>query len=66
MSGAMINGESNRKVRIKDSLKDDAGKGRVRIDPEVIKELKLKNGDVIEISHPSITKRLLRYYIQGK
>jgi len=52
MSGAIINGESNRKVRIKDALKDDAGKGRVRIDPDVIKELKLKNGDIIEISHP--------------
>ena len=66
MSGAMINGESNRKVRIKDSLKDDAGKGRVRIDPEVIKELKLKNGDVIEISHPLDNKKTAALLYPGK
>ena len=43
---------SNGKVRIKDAFKEDAGRGIVRIDPEVIEELKLRTGDVIEITHP--------------
>jgi transitional endoplasmic reticulum ATPase len=66
MSGAMINGGSNRKVRIKDALKEDAGKGRVRIDPDVIKELKLRNGDVIEISHPIDNKKTAALLYPGK
>ena len=40
---------TSRKVRIKDTLKEDAGKGRVRIDPDLNKELGLRNGDIIEI-----------------
>jgi transitional endoplasmic reticulum ATPase len=43
------------KLRVKDAIKEDSGKGRVRIDPEIIKKLKLKNGDAIEIFHP-VTK----------
>ncbi len=66
MSGAMVKGGSSRKVRIKDSLKDDAGKGRVRIDPDVIKELKLRNGDVIEISHPMDNKKTAALLYPGK
>ena len=41
-----------KKLRVKDAFKEDAGKGRVRIDPSVVNELKLRNGDVIEITHP--------------
>ena len=66
MSGAMINGGSHRKVRIKDALKEDAGKGRVRIDPDVIKELKLRNGDVIEICHPMDNKKTAALLYPGK
>jgi len=62
----MVKGGSSRKVRIKDSLKDDAGKGRVRIDPDVIKELKLRNGDVIEISHPMDNKKTAALLYPGK
>ncbi|NHJ19859.1 MAG: AAA family ATPase [Candidatus Lokiarchaeota archaeon] len=40
------------KLRVKDALKEDSGMGRVRIDPDVIKQLKLKTGDAIEIFHP--------------
>jgi transitional endoplasmic reticulum ATPase len=40
------------KLRVKDALKQDSGKGRVRIDPQIVKKLKLKTGDAIEISHP--------------
>jgi len=62
----MINGGSHRKVRIKDALKEDAGKGRVRIDPDVIKELKLRNGDVIEICHPMDNKKTAALLYPGK
>jgi transitional endoplasmic reticulum ATPase len=47
--------DTNITLRIKDAIKEDSGKGRIRIDPEIIKELKFKNGDAIEIFHP-ITK----------
>jgi len=36
-----------KKLRVKDAFKEDAGKGRVRIDPSVVNELGLRNGDVI-------------------
>ena len=49
-------GNNNRKVRVKDALKEDSGRGRIRIDPDVIKDLNLRNGDVIQITHP-ITKK---------
>ena len=62
----MINGGGYRKVRIKDALKEDAGKGRVRIDPDVINELKLRNGDVIEISHPIDNKKTAALLYPGK
>ena len=41
-----------KKLRVKDAFKEDAGKGRVRIDPSVVNELGLRNGDVIQITHP--------------
>ena len=46
-----IEGKDN-KLRVKDAFKDDSGQGRIRIDAEVVKKLKLKNGDAIEISNP--------------
>ena len=55
-----------KKVRIKDAYKGDAGRGRIRIDPEVINELKLRTGDVIEISHPIILKKTAGLLYPGK
>ncbi len=46
-----VKGKDNR-LRVKDAFKDDSGQGRIRIDAEVVKRLKLKNGDAIEISNP--------------
>ena len=46
-----VEGKDNR-LRVKDAFKDDSGQGRIRIDAEVVKKLKLKNGDAIEISNP--------------
>ena len=40
------------RLRVKDAFKDDSGMGRIRIDPEIVKNLKLKTGDAIEIFHP--------------
>jgi transitional endoplasmic reticulum ATPase len=42
----------NKKLRIKDAFKEDAGRGIVRIDPEVINDLSLKVGDVVQITQP--------------
>ncbi|KKN54583.1 hypothetical protein LCGC14_0590820 [marine sediment metagenome] len=55
-----------KKVRIKDAYKGDAGRGRIRIDPEVINELNLRTGDVIEISHPEILKKTAGLLYPGK
>ena len=66
MSGAIADGSGSRKVRIKDALKDDAGKGRIRIDPDVINELKLRTGDVIEIIHSVDNKKTAALLFPGK
>ena len=59
-------GNNKRKVRVKDALKEDAGRGRIRIDPDVINELSLRNGDVIEISHPISKKKTAALLYPGK
>ncbi len=41
-----------KRLKIRDAYKGDVGKGRVRIDSLMIKELNLKSGDIIEISNP--------------
>jgi transitional endoplasmic reticulum ATPase len=41
------------KLRVKDAFKEDAGRGILRIDPDLTNELNLKTGDVIEIAHPT-------------
>ena len=48
--------KSDQKLRIKDAFKEDAGRGIVRIDPDIICKLNLKVGDVIRISHPIVNK----------
>ncbi|MHA2008485.1 MAG: CDC48 family AAA ATPase [Promethearchaeota archaeon] len=55
-----------KKVRIKDAYKADAGRGRIRIDPEVIREMNFKTGDVIEISHPIVGKKTAALLYPGK
>jgi len=54
------------KVRVKDAYKQDVGRGRIRLDPEVIKEIKLKNGDIISISHPGTGQRTAALLYPGK
>jgi len=58
--------ESDLKLRIKDAFKEDAGRGIVRIDPDIIKKLKLKVGDAIRISHPFVNKRTVALLSSGR
>ncbi len=58
--------ESEQKLRIKDAFKEDAGRGIIRIDPDVIKKLKLKVGDVIRISHPFVNKKTVALLSSGR
>jgi transitional endoplasmic reticulum ATPase len=57
---------NGQKVRIKDAYKGDAGRGRVRIDPLLIKEMNLKTGDVIEIAYPIVGKKTAALLYPGK
>jgi len=54
------------KVRIKDAFKEDAGRGIVRIDPEIVSNLNLKVGDVIKIVHPVVNKKTVASLSTGK
>jgi transitional endoplasmic reticulum ATPase len=56
----------NRKVRIKDAFKEDAGRGIVRIDPELISQLNIKVNDVIKIYHPITKKETVALLSSGK
>ena len=57
---------NGQKVRIKDAYKGDAGRGRIRIDPLLIKEMNLKTGDVIEIAYPIVGKKTAALLYPGK
>ncbi|MFX0070894.1 MAG: CDC48 family AAA ATPase [Candidatus Hermodarchaeota archaeon] len=54
------------KLRVKDAFKEDAGRGIIRIDPDVIAELNLKTADVIEVSHPSVNKKTAALLYPGR
>ena len=67
MSGLNRKSEGdNIKVRVRDAYKRDAGRCRIRIDPDVIKELNLKTGDVIEVEHPVSGKKTAAILFPGK
>jgi len=56
----------NSRLRVKDAFKDDPGKGRIRIDPDVVKKLEFKTGDAIEISHPISKSKTAALLFPGK
>jgi transitional endoplasmic reticulum ATPase len=58
-------GKDNR-LRVKDAFKEDSGKGRIRIDPEVVKKLQIKTGDAIEIFHPISKSKTAALLFPGK
>ncbi|MFX1390983.1 MAG: CDC48 family AAA ATPase [Promethearchaeota archaeon] len=57
---------NGKKVRVKDAYKGDAGRGRIRIDPDVIDELELRTGDVIEIANHPAGKKTAALLYPGK
>ena len=54
------------KLRIKDAFKEDAGRGIIRIDPNIIKEHKFQSGDIIEIINPNNKKSTAALLSIGK
>ncbi|MFX1339686.1 MAG: CDC48 family AAA ATPase [Promethearchaeota archaeon] len=58
-------GEGN-KLRVKDAFKEDAGRGIVRIDPDIERELNLRTGDVIEISHARENRKTAALLYPGR
>ncbi|MCJ7651911.1 MAG: CDC48 family AAA ATPase, partial [Candidatus Lokiarchaeota archaeon] len=66
MVGIKLYQDNPRKVRIKDAFKEDAGRGIIRIDPDVTNELNFKVGDVIEIVHPITNKNTVALLYTGK
>ena len=67
MSGITRRDESKgTKLRVKDAFKEDAGRGIVRIDPDTIRKLNLRTGDVLEVSHPLVNKRSAALLYPGK
>ncbi|MFX0021865.1 MAG: CDC48 family AAA ATPase [Candidatus Hermodarchaeota archaeon] len=54
------------KLRVKDAYKGDAGRGRIRIDPDVINDLELRTGDVIEIAHDVNGQKTAALLFPGK
>jgi len=67
MSG-IIEGYRGKKnqLKVKDAFKEDAGRGLVRMDPDVVQILNLKTGDVIEISHPLTEKKTAALIYPGR
>ncbi|MFX1445287.1 MAG: CDC48 family AAA ATPase [Promethearchaeota archaeon] len=53
-------------LRIKDAFKEDAGKGIIRLDPDIINKFGFKVNDVLEISHPNSNKKTAALLSPGK
>ena len=58
--------ERGNKLRVKDAFKEDAGRGIVRIDPEIEAKLNLRTGDVIEITHATVKKKTAALLYPGR
>lgn len=53
-------------VRVKDAFKKDAGKGKIRLDPKIMKDLNLYPYDVIEILYPKKNRKTVGILYPGK
>ncbi len=58
--------DKNNRLRVRDAFKEDSGAGRVRIDAEIAKSLKLQNGDAIEIVNPTTKSRTVGLLFPSK
>ncbi|MBD3195313.1 MAG: CDC48 family AAA ATPase [Candidatus Lokiarchaeota archaeon] len=63
---AEAGGRQGRKVRVKDAFKQDAGRGIIRVDPELVNEQGWKTGDVLEIRHPSSFEKTAALLYPGR
>lgn len=59
-------GREGRKVRVKDAFKQDAGRGIVRVDPELVNLQGWKTGDVLAISHPKTLEKTAALLYPGR
>lgn len=59
-------GREGRKVRVKDAFKQDAGRGIVRVDPELVNLQGWKTGDVIAIKHPKSLEKTAALLYPGR
>ena len=66
MEDEKISQKNFKEVKVQDELKEDSGKGRIRIDPKIIKDLNLRNGDVIQIHNPITGKTTAALLYPGK
>lgn len=56
----------NNKLRVNDALKEDAGRGVIRMDPEIERLLNLRTGDVIEINYAATNKKTAGLVYPGR
>jgi len=54
------------KVKVKDAYKEDIGKGIIRIDSDIEKELKIGIDDIIQISNLKDNRKTAAIAKQGK
>ncbi|MBD3211350.1 MAG: CDC48 family AAA ATPase [Candidatus Lokiarchaeota archaeon] len=59
-------GRQGRKVRVKDAFKQDAGRGIVRVDPELVNLQGWKTGDVLAIRHPKTLEKTAALLYPGR
>lgn len=59
-------GRQGRKVRVKDAFKQDAGRGIVRVDPELVNLQGWKTGDVLSIHHPKTLEETAALLYPGR
>jgi len=59
-------GREGRKVRVKDAFKQDAGRGIVRVDPELVNLQGWKTGDVLAIRHPKTLEKTAALLYPGR
>ena len=66
MDEKRVKSEGKKVLRIKDAFKEDAGRGIIRLAPDVLNEFGFKAGDVIEISHPKTNKKTAALLSPGR
>ena len=61
-----INGKAGINVKLKDAFKQDAGRGIIRVDPEITNQQGWKTGDVIEILHTQTSEKTAALLYPGR